>query len=242
MGNKNSRQSSFIAGRKKCKYPYLHWKRLRDNEAWCRCGFSIVYSAEWYDLEKRLSWAAPSKARPVALKSIKNSQDMTSEYINELQTHYRCVSATPSHVEKMRFDHGFLRFFGITQDPETHDYIMVTELAPYHDLRLRPSFAEGTPENYVRLATQCFHMNPSERPDARFLAHTFNNWWNLTQEDNVLSNAFITADEKISELDTSFNKHPDAIYTSRLITFENSDSNSSDKTLNYLPPNVVKQI
>ncbi|PKY38541.1 kinase-like protein, partial [Rhizophagus irregularis] len=425
----NSRQSSFIAGRKKCKYPYLHWKRLRDNEAWCRCdsqrltkgwtsghkgidqfmketqlkaknrtdpflewipynrfinineigegGFSIVYSAEWYDLEKRLSWAAPSKARPVALKSIKNSQDMTSEYINELQTHYRCVSATPSHVEKMRFDHGFLRFFGITQDPETHDYIMVTELAPYHDLRdflqndfagldwssklyllrnisgnlltihkagfthrdlhpgnilvgqvkkdgkivtvaklahlglsrpankggaldglygvlpyfapevlqgkkytksadiycigiimaelssgippfvdrphdtklaieicegLRPSFAEGTPENYVRLATQCFHMNPSERPDARFLAHTFNNWWNLTQEDNVLSNAFITADEKISELDTSFNKHPDAIYTSRLITFENSDSNSSDKTLNYLPPNVVKQI
>src|SRR6266542_6657763 len=35
----------------------------------------------------------------------------------------------------MRYDHGFLRFFGITQDPRTHDYIMVTELAPYHDLR-----------------------------------------------------------------------------------------------------------
>ncbi|CAG8530386.1 12345_t:CDS:2 [Funneliformis mosseae] len=155
MGNSNSRrQSSFIAGRKKCKYPYLHWKRLRDNEAWCRCdnqrlvkgwssgnkgidqfiketqlkaksrmdpflewipynrliniseigegGFSIVYSAEWYDLEKRLSWAAPSKARPVALKSIKNSQDITSEYINELRTHYRCISATPSYSGEMR--------------------------------------------------------------------------------------------------------------------------------------------
>src|SRR3954452_4786472 len=140
MGNKNSRQSSFIAGRKKCKYPYLHWKRLRNEEAWCRCdsqrltkgwtsgnkgidqfiketqlnansrmdpflewipynrftnineigegGFSIVYSAEWYDLEKRLSWAAPSKARPVALKSIKNSQDITPEYINEVKDKY----------------------------------------------------------------------------------------------------------------------------------------------------------
>jgi len=107
---------------------------------------------------------------------------------------------------------------------------------------LRPSFAEGTPENYIRLAAQCFNVNPSERPNALFLAHTFNNWWNLTQENNVLSNAYLEADKMIPELDTSFNGHSDAIYTSRLITFENNDSDSSDKTLNYLSPNMVNQI
>ncbi|CAG8496611.1 68_t:CDS:2 [Rhizophagus irregularis] len=192
----------------------------------------------------RLSWAAPSKARPVALKSIKNSQDMTSEYINELQTHYRLdwssklyllrnISGNLLTIHKAGFTHRDLHPGNILVGQVKKDGKIVTVAKLAH---------LGTPENYVRLATQCFHMNPSERPDARFLAHTFNNWWNLTQEDNVLSNAFITADEKISELDTSFNKHPDAIYTSRLITFENSDSNSSDKTLNYLPPNVVKQI
>ncbi|CAG8510512.1 4406_t:CDS:2, partial [Funneliformis caledonium] len=54
------------------------------------------------EIGTRLSWAAPSKARPVALKSIKNSQDITSEYINELRTHYRCISATPSYSGEMR--------------------------------------------------------------------------------------------------------------------------------------------
>ncbi|CAI2171180.1 3252_t:CDS:2 [Funneliformis geosporum] len=322
-----------------------------------------------------LSWAAPSKARPVALKSIKNSQDITSEYINELRTHHRCISAPPSYSGEMRFDHGFLRFFGITQDPTTHDYMMVTELASYGDLRnflqnhftdldwssklywlrnitgnlstihkvgfthrnlhpgnilvgqvkkdgetvtvaklahlglsrpankkgpldglygvlpyfapevlqgkkytkdadiycigiimaelstgippfvdrahdtslaieickgLRPSFAQGTPDNYIRLACQCFNVNPSERPNAEFLAHTFHNWWMMTQKNDVLSDAFLAADKVIPELNTNFYVNPDAIYTSRLISFENNEQDSP-KTVNFLTSNMINQ-
>jgi serine/threonine protein kinase len=95
---------------------------------------------------------------------------------------------------------------------------------------LRPPFAEGTPQNYIRLANQCFNVNPSERPSAEFLAVTFNNWWKLTQEDNNLSNPFLAADKMIPDLDINFDRHPDAIYISRHITFEGKDSES----LNYL--------
>ncbi|CAG8809782.1 7705_t:CDS:2, partial [Gigaspora rosea] len=72
--------------------------------------------------------------RPVALKSINDSKEMSAEYINELKIHYRCISAIPPLDGEVRYDHGFLRFFGITQNPETKDYIMITELAPYKDI------------------------------------------------------------------------------------------------------------
>ncbi|CAG8765736.1 15405_t:CDS:2, partial [Cetraspora pellucida] len=82
-----------------------------------------------------VSWGSMIKSRPVALKCINDSKEMSDEYIKELKIHHRCISATPPHDGEVRYDHGFLRFFGITQDPETNDYIMVTELAPYMDIR-----------------------------------------------------------------------------------------------------------
>ncbi|CAI2161920.1 11579_t:CDS:2 [Funneliformis geosporum] len=302
MGNSNSRkQSSFIAGRKKCKYPYLHWKRLRDEEAW---------------------------SRPVALKSIKNSQDITSEYINELRTHHRCISAPPSYsgemsklywlrnitgnlstIHKVGFTHrnlhpgnilvgqvkkdgetvtvaklahlglsrpankkgpldglyGVLPYFApevlqgkkYTKDADIYCIgIIMAELStgipPFvdraHDTSLaieickglRPSFAQGTPDNYIRLACQCFNVNPSERPNAEFLAHTFHNWWMMTQKNDVLSDAFLAADKVIPELNTNFYVNPDAIYTSRLISFENNEQDSP-KTVNFLTSNMINQ-
>jgi len=105
---------------------------------------------------------------------------------------------------------------------------------------LRPPFAEGTPENYIRLASQCFNVDPSERPSAEFLAHTFNNWWKMTQND-VLSDAYLAADKMIPELDTDYSIHPDAIYISRHIIFENNDSDSFNKPVNYLSPNMINQ-
>ncbi|RIB24303.1 kinase-like domain-containing protein [Gigaspora rosea] len=95
-------------------------------------------------MDKRVSWGSMIKGRPVALKSINDSKEMSAEYINELKIHYRCISAIPPLDGEVRYDHGFLRFFGITQNPETKDYIMITELAPYKDIRnlLRQNFTD----------------------------------------------------------------------------------------------------
>lgn len=135
MGNNNSRPRSYET-RKRCKYPFIHWRRLCNNDAWCKCdsrrltkgwtsghpgldkfiketqrstrecmdpylvwipydqlsnikkigegGFSITYSAEWCDMAKRFSWAVTDKPRPVALKFIKDSKDMSASFINEV--------------------------------------------------------------------------------------------------------------------------------------------------------------
>ncbi|CAG8484836.1 5252_t:CDS:2 [Diversispora eburnea] len=221
-----------------CKYPFLHWRRLCYNDAWCKCdarrltkgwtsghlgldkfiketqrstrewmdpylvwipyeqlsnikeigegGFSITYSAEWCDMAKRFSWAATDKPRPVALRLIKNSKDMSTSFLDELRVYHQCISNPPMFDGEVKYDHGFLRFFGFTQHPETEDYLMVTELAP------------------------C----------PRDLLYMFNHWWDITQDPEILDDIFSNADKFIPALDNNFTKHPEAIYTSRLINFK----------------------
>ncbi|GBC19027.2 kinase-like domain-containing protein [Rhizophagus irregularis DAOM 181602=DAOM 197198] len=60
---------------------------------------------------------------PVALKCLHNSQDFTSEFLREIESHTMILSACVT------------RCFGITRDPETNNFIMVMQYAKEGSLR-----------------------------------------------------------------------------------------------------------
>ncbi|GBC07683.1 hypothetical protein RclHR1_07620001 [Rhizophagus clarus] len=96
---------------------------------------------------------------------------------------------------------------------------------------LRPEFGKGTPEIYKKLAYRCTNTNPIERPSANELFSIIKFWYDsinsesMQEEENFgykgkeVKAIFETADKEISNIVTSYEKDPDAIYTSRDLTF-----------------------
>ncbi|GET02598.1 kinase-like domain-containing protein [Rhizophagus clarus] len=92
-------------------------------------GFGKVYKANWADgciwdwNNETQNWERYGKNMFVALKSLNNSKDVTFEFINEITSHHKVRNDT------------IIRFYGITQDPETENYMMVLEYANNGSLR-----------------------------------------------------------------------------------------------------------
>ncbi|CAB5329862.1 unnamed protein product [Rhizophagus irregularis] len=107
---------------------------------------------------------------------------------------------------------------------------------------LRPEFGKGTPEIYKKLAHRCMNANPNQRPIANELEEILNCWDNYKDNEKYgykgkeVRNAFKEADKEIPNISTSYEKKPDAIYTSRAFTFSNLSKpiNSSFIATTYL--------
>ncbi|RIB19851.1 hypothetical protein C2G38_2082140 [Gigaspora rosea] len=103
-------------------------------------------------------------------------------------------------------------------------------LAVYISNGLRPEFAEGTPDLYIKLAKKCMDANPSTRPTAEDCRKLLNIWcdsfnfrYENTKDEIALEirKKFEAADAVILTLPEILQAHPEAIYTSRLLNFEN---------------------
>jgi serine/threonine protein kinase len=90
---------------------------------------------------------------------------------------------------------------------------------------LRPDFGEGTPEIYKKLAYKCMNANSSQRPTSQQLHIILCFWIDSFEEidyrEKKIKVAFEEADKEIPNISTSYKKDPNAIYTSRLFTFNN---------------------
>ncbi|GBC46710.2 kinase-like domain-containing protein [Rhizophagus irregularis DAOM 181602=DAOM 197198] len=95
---------------------------------------------------------------------------------------------------------------------------------------LRPEFGKGTPEIYKKLAYKCMNANSNQRPTASELRDIFEFWFLSLYGDNKekfgyegkeIKAMFEEADKEIPNISTSYKENPDAIYTSRLLTFNN---------------------
>ncbi|GBC37325.2 kinase-like domain-containing protein [Rhizophagus irregularis DAOM 181602=DAOM 197198] len=75
---------------------------------------------------------------------------------------------------------------------------------------IRPEFEKGTPEFYKKLAYRCMSAVPNQRPTANELYDILLFWHDASN-----------ADKEIPNISTSYEKIPDAIYTSRVFTFSN---------------------
>ena len=115
-------------------------------------------------------------------------------------------------------------------------------IPPYHDLAhdeflgikicngLRPKFNIKVPQLIEDLAKQCVDANPLKRPTAEYLSVTFLQWRNdsYDNKDNEIYKQIKEADEFNEKLPTfanntelTYTTHPQAIYTSRLLNFNN---------------------
>ncbi|GBC43873.2 kinase-like domain-containing protein [Rhizophagus irregularis DAOM 181602=DAOM 197198] len=113
-----------------CK-KYIEWipfENFKDITYITRGGFGKIYSAEWlegniysWDIENQ-KWDRISNTK-VALKSLDNSSCVSTEFLNEIKT----------HLQIYLWD--VIQCYGITQDPNTKDYIMVLEYCKDGNLR-----------------------------------------------------------------------------------------------------------
>jgi serine/threonine protein kinase len=80
---------------------------------------------------------------------------------------------------------------------------------------LRPRVAKGTPQCYIDLVNQCLDANPEKRPAAEKLWEIIRNWQYEFKE--FIDTKGIISQEFPSETATN----PEAIYTSRFMSFSN---------------------
>ncbi|RGB27983.1 kinase-like domain-containing protein [Rhizophagus diaphanus] len=112
---------------------------------------------------------------------------------------------------------------------------------------LRPEFGKGTPVIYKKLAHRCMNANPNQRPTANELYEILGCWYNYMKDFNKddekygykgeeVKAVFEEANKEIPNISTSYEKKPDAIYTSRAFTFKNLSKpiNSSFIATTYL--------
>ncbi|GET02549.1 kinase-like domain-containing protein [Rhizophagus clarus] len=109
---------------------WIPYNRFYDIKYIARGGFGKVYKANWID-GRIVRWDNENKNwersgnKFVALKSLNNSSNATFEFMNEISLHHRGSE-----------DNAFIvGFYGITQHPETKNYIMVLDYAEDGSLR-----------------------------------------------------------------------------------------------------------
>ena len=123
-------------------------------------------------------------------------------------------------------------------------YEVINGLPPYHDAAhdeylglkicqgLRPKFNIKIPQIIENIFKQCVDADPSKRPTAENLYEIFNQWhYDLYRMYSEIYKQFKEADEfnkkqptftKLSNnTELIYETHPQAIYTSRLLNFNN---------------------
>uniref|UniRef100_U9UFJ8 Protein kinase domain-containing protein n=1 Tax=Rhizophagus irregularis (strain DAOM 181602 / DAOM 197198 / MUCL 43194) TaxID=747089 RepID=U9UFJ8_RHIID len=125
--SKNVRIDNFIQGMQlkisksnDIVFEWIPYNQFEEIKEIGKGGFAIVYSAIWKDGPLHYNWNKYTREpnQKVALKCLNNSQDISDEFLNEVQNY---------STEK--YSNNILKIYGITQNPDTKDYIMVLEYA-----------------------------------------------------------------------------------------------------------------
>ncbi|RHZ87525.1 hypothetical protein Glove_33g26 [Diversispora epigaea] len=107
---------------------WIPYDRFKDVKQIGKGGFGTIYYARWidgyiykWDIENQ-QWQRYGEVE-VALKKFDNFVNF-NDVLNEMEIHLKTLTESAS-----------IRFYGITQDPETHSYMMVLEYAKDGNLR-----------------------------------------------------------------------------------------------------------
>ncbi|CAB5388232.1 unnamed protein product [Rhizophagus irregularis] len=103
-------------------FEWIPYDQFDDIREICKGGFSTVYSAIWKDglSYKKFEWTYIWERKPntkVALKCLHGSQNLINEFIDKVKTY-------PN--QKVN---NIIKLYGISQDPDTKDYVIVLEYA-----------------------------------------------------------------------------------------------------------------
>ncbi|EXX56143.1 Mkk2p [Rhizophagus irregularis DAOM 197198w] len=115
------------------KMEFVSYDQFKDIEFLAEGGFSKVYKATWIN-GPLLSWNIKSSAREgnytVVLKKLNNSNYITSKELNELKVFYNYSAKFKRKWYKYDGGNYVCKYFGITQDPNSQDIMIIM---PYYD-------------------------------------------------------------------------------------------------------------
>ncbi|CAG8556803.1 5588_t:CDS:2 [Funneliformis mosseae] len=128
-----------------------HLLRYLDSDGWCKkCTMKSVSSGhlgidkfikrtqskanncrlDGFTMTRKSRMQCPrSDAITVALKRIKDSQEMTDGYIKRLKSYYRCSLSSKKREQSS------LKFYGLTRDPSNGEYMLVIQYTAHGNLR-----------------------------------------------------------------------------------------------------------
>ncbi|CAG8568783.1 13098_t:CDS:2 [Ambispora leptoticha] len=152
----------------------------------------------------------------VVLKSLNNSQNITAVFLHEITNHILCSSDQ------------VVKCYGISQNPQTKDYLMICE-------GLRPQFKIKVPSLLEDLISKCWDADPAVRPTASELKGILGNWsYEILDENSEFGRQYEEAERfnKNNLILFSYQAHPQAIYTSRLLDFKNLPEPQNSKKIN----------
>ncbi|CAB4464424.1 unnamed protein product [Rhizophagus irregularis] len=193
-------------------------------------GFGEIYKAKWkgdYD---------------VALKKLYNSRNITMDFLNEVKNYIHCMESNGTNFETCFL----IRFYGISYDPITQDFIMVAEYADNGNLKkciMKPaeftyrvvfydvnlSSNENTIYHISRGLNIMHNSDPKNRPTAQQIITTLENHKRGPNE-TFLANSHR---KKYSLLKTMnlIDNHPGTCYTSRFLSFQRVKEHLAKLTL-----------
>ncbi|RIB00112.1 hypothetical protein C2G38_1333216 [Gigaspora rosea] len=94
---------------------------------------------------------------------------------------------------------------------------------------LQPEFASGILDCYIALAKQCMDLDSEKRPHAYNIYEKISKWINIIEDSyedsdedaDKIKRQFLCADEIVKTLLLNLPKHPDMMYTSKIINTKN---------------------
>ncbi|RHZ85080.1 hypothetical protein Glove_71g111 [Diversispora epigaea] len=111
---------------------WIPYDRFKDVKQIGKGGFGTIHYARWidgyireWDIENQ-QWKRYNKGKEVALKKFDNFVNF-NDVLNEMEIHLKTFTGINTTTS--------IRFYGITQDPETHSYMMVLNYAADGNLR-----------------------------------------------------------------------------------------------------------
>ncbi|UZO01760.1 uncharacterized protein OCT59_020271 [Rhizophagus irregularis] len=181
---------------------WIPFENLQNVTYITRGGFSKIYSAEWpegyiwhWDIENQ-KWERNINCK-VALKSLDNSSEICTDFINEIKSYLQI------------YIRNIVYCYGITQDPNTKDYMMVLFYCGNGNLRnyyLNSSSDTIKLYNLSRIAngllsihnaekvhkdfhsdliTKCWDAKAENRPSAKELYQILNKWKETTCDNEI---------------------------------------------------------
>ncbi|UZO13072.1 uncharacterized protein OCT59_004578 [Rhizophagus irregularis] len=203
---------------------WIEYDKFEDVEYLAKGGFGTVFKAVWKDGPWETSYSYQVKRKgetKVALKCSHNLQSITTEFLKEVESNILACKFSSGHI---------VRYFGITKDPKTNNFIMVMELK-------NGSLRQHLNNDFISLnwyQKLMILLDPLKRPKADELRNLFARLWSYCDKSDSLISEQAKEANKINKKSSSkvqlplsstgalqYMTHPQAVYTSRILDFKN---------------------